>query len=105
MTGLQSGAGKHEDHHQFKRTWMFSLQRAVMLAIFEPVTPGALRRSMDCRIPSRSATQDDMTREPRSLVPHDEPLFRETSFQATSILRSSSSRSRRIDLLAKEKVG
>lgn len=35
-----------------------------MLPILEPVTPGALRRSIDCRIPSRSATQEDMIKVP-----------------------------------------
>ena len=32
----------------------------VMPDIFDPVTPGALRASIDCRLASSSATQDDM---------------------------------------------
>lgn len=49
---------------------MFALQSAVMLEIFEPVTPGALRRSIDCRMPSRSATQEDMIEPPVQAQAH-----------------------------------
>lgn len=48
------------DHDRERLTWMFALQRVVMLPIFEPVTPGAFRSSIDCKIPSRSATHEDM---------------------------------------------
>lgn len=39
---------------------MLAEQSAVMLVILEPVTPGGLRLSMDCRLASSSATADDM---------------------------------------------
>lgn len=41
-----------------RRTWMFALQRVVMLEILPPVTPGGFRASMDCKMASSSATQD-----------------------------------------------
>lgn len=41
-------------------TCTFALHSAVMLEIFDPVTPGALRASMDWSIVSSSATQDDI---------------------------------------------
>ena len=41
-----------------RRTWMFALQRAVMLWILPPVTPGGFSASMDWRMVSSSATQD-----------------------------------------------
>ena len=40
------------------RTWMFALQRVVMLWILPPVTPGGLSASMDWRMVSSSVTQD-----------------------------------------------
>jgi hypothetical protein len=45
------------------RTWTLAAQRFVMLLILEPVTPGGLRLSMDCRLASSSATADDMVGE------------------------------------------
>ncbi len=46
---------------------MFALQSEVMLVIFDPVTPGALRASIDCKIASSSSTQDDMVKSLRSV--------------------------------------
>ena len=43
-------------------TWIFVVQRAVMLAIREPDTPGGFSDSMPCKAASRSATGEDITR-------------------------------------------
>ena len=40
------------------RTWMFALQRVVILWILPPVTPGGFSASIDWRMASSSATQD-----------------------------------------------
>lgn len=49
---------KKELFDMSRRTWMFALQRVVMLWILPPVTPGGLSASMDWRMVSSSATQD-----------------------------------------------
>ena len=43
------------------RTCMLALQSAVILEIFPPVTPGGFRLSMECRMPSNSATGPAIT--------------------------------------------
>lgn len=45
------------------RTCTFALQRVVMLVILGPLTPGAFNSNIDWRIPSSSATQEDITAE------------------------------------------
>jgi hypothetical protein len=51
-------------------TWMLAVQSEVMLVILEPDTPGGLRLSMDCRMPSRSATAEVMVRGSYSTLWH-----------------------------------
>ena len=41
-------------------TWTLAVQSEVMVATFEPETPGGLRLSMDCKLASNSATAEDM---------------------------------------------
>lgn len=41
-------------------TWILALHSWVMLLILDPETPGAFIMSIDCRIASSSATQDDI---------------------------------------------
>ena len=43
-----------------RHTCILVTQSEVMLPIFDPVTPGALRASIDWRLASSSATQEDM---------------------------------------------
>jgi hypothetical protein len=41
-------------------TWIFAVQRVVMLVIREPDTPGGFSDSMACKPASKSATAEDM---------------------------------------------
>jgi hypothetical protein len=46
---------------QLLLTWTFAMQRAVMLKMREPDTPGGFNNSMACKPASKSATAEDMT--------------------------------------------
>lgn len=69
-------------------TWIFALQSEVMLVIFDPVTPGALRASIDCKIASSSSTQDDMVESLRSGSSCTSSLLSHRTMSAAATLQS-----------------
>lgn len=52
------GSKEKKRLYMSRRTWMFALQRVVILWILPAVTPGGFSASIDCRMVSSSATQD-----------------------------------------------